>query len=200
MAPQVGLEPTTLRLTAECSAIELLRNIVVGETISEFLLPCFSDLESGDDLPSRAVSSQVLSACGGLTSVFGMGTGGSLQPLSPEILCSFYGFSISRFTVLVFRLTFGLKSYDFTIYRLTVLPLTVLRLSIHRLPHLENYTGKADLELSTYLLSYFCTLLYSVLLCTLYSSLVSFLFCNLFRSSPRPISISTLRMLPHFHV
>ena len=25
--PQVGLEPTTLRLTAECSAIELLRNI-----------------------------------------------------------------------------------------------------------------------------------------------------------------------------
>ena len=25
-APQVGLEPTTLRLTAECSAIELLRN------------------------------------------------------------------------------------------------------------------------------------------------------------------------------
>ena len=27
LAPQVGLEPTTLRLTAECSAIELLRNI-----------------------------------------------------------------------------------------------------------------------------------------------------------------------------
>jgi hypothetical protein len=27
MAPQVGLEPTTLRLTAECSAIELLRNM-----------------------------------------------------------------------------------------------------------------------------------------------------------------------------
>ncbi len=26
VAPQVGLEPTTLRLTAECSAIELLRN------------------------------------------------------------------------------------------------------------------------------------------------------------------------------
>ena len=46
VAPQVGLEPTTLRLTAECSAIELLRLI-----------------ESGDDLPSRAVSSQVLSAC-----------------------------------------------------------------------------------------------------------------------------------------
>ena len=28
VAPQVGLEPTTLRLTAECSAIELLRHVV----------------------------------------------------------------------------------------------------------------------------------------------------------------------------
>ena len=28
LAPQVGLEPTTLRLTAECSTIELLRNVV----------------------------------------------------------------------------------------------------------------------------------------------------------------------------
>ena len=46
LAPRVGLEPTTLRLTAECSAIELLRLI-----------------ESGDDLLSRAVASQVPSAC-----------------------------------------------------------------------------------------------------------------------------------------
>ena len=30
MAPQVGLEPTTLRLTAGCSAIELLRSVVAG--------------------------------------------------------------------------------------------------------------------------------------------------------------------------
>ena len=30
LAPQVGLEPTTLRLTAECSAIELLRSVVRG--------------------------------------------------------------------------------------------------------------------------------------------------------------------------
>ena len=73
MAPQVGLEPTTLRLTAECSAIELLRNI-----------------ESGDDLLSRAVSSQVPSALRGLTSVFGMGTGGSLLLLPPEIVFTFY--------------------------------------------------------------------------------------------------------------
>ena len=79
VAPQVGLEPTTTRLTAECSAIELLRNIDNGNH-----LPL--SLESGDDLLSRAVSSQVPSALRGLTSVFGMGTGGSLLPLSPEIL------------------------------------------------------------------------------------------------------------------
>ena len=29
LAPQVGLEPTTLRLTAECSAIELLRSVAL---------------------------------------------------------------------------------------------------------------------------------------------------------------------------
>ena len=63
LAPQVGLEPTTLRLTAECSAIELLRN-----------------MKCGSDLLSRAVSSQVPSACWGLTSVFGMGTGGTPRP------------------------------------------------------------------------------------------------------------------------
>jgi hypothetical protein len=44
MAPQVGFEPTTLRLTAECSAIELLRSVETGpkarsiEIIIAFLL------------------------------------------------------------------------------------------------------------------------------------------------------------------
>ena len=84
LAPPVGLEPTTYRLTAERSAIELLRNIGCGKDVS--YLPRFLFFESGDDLLSRAVSSQVPSACGGLTSVFGMGTGGTLQLLSPEIL------------------------------------------------------------------------------------------------------------------
>ena len=41
-------------------------------------------MESGSDLLSRAVSSQVPLALKGLTSVFGMGTGGSLSPLPPE--------------------------------------------------------------------------------------------------------------------
>ena len=74
MAPQVGLEPTTLRLTAECSAIELLRN-----------------MKCGSDLLSRAVSSQVPSACWGLTSVFGMGTGGTPRPLPPQRVNFFIG-------------------------------------------------------------------------------------------------------------
>ena len=38
----------------------------------------------GSDLLSRAVSSQVPSACWGLTSVFGMGTGGTPRPLPPQ--------------------------------------------------------------------------------------------------------------------
>ena len=36
VAPQVGLEPTTTRLTAECSAIELLRNIGYGKELPSF--------------------------------------------------------------------------------------------------------------------------------------------------------------------
>ena len=40
-------------------------------------------MRSGNDLSSRAVSRWVLSAWESLTSVFGMGTGGSFLPLSP---------------------------------------------------------------------------------------------------------------------
>ena len=82
MAPQVGLEPTTTRLTAECSAIELLRNIGLRKAHAFRNLM----LGSGGDLLSRAVSSQVPSALKGLTSVFGMGTGVTPSPLPPEIL------------------------------------------------------------------------------------------------------------------
>ena len=75
-------------------------------------------LESGSVLFSRAVSSQVLSALRGLTSVFGMGTGGSLSPLPPEILFSFLSSSFPenctdpfplRFPRLRFRLTYGFR-------------------------------------------------------------------------------------------
>jgi len=37
-------------------------------------------MESGDELSSRAVTSQVLSTRRSLTSVFGMGTGGTFSP------------------------------------------------------------------------------------------------------------------------
>ena len=43
-------------------------------------------LDSGNVLLSRAVSSQVPSALKGLTSVLGMGTGGTPSPSSPEIV------------------------------------------------------------------------------------------------------------------
>ena len=62
-------------------------------------------MESGDDLSSRAVSSQVLSTLKGLTSVFGMGTGGTPSPLSPEIgwrLLCFSCFALCTFCLLGF--------------------------------------------------------------------------------------------------
>ena len=43
-------------------------------------------LESGGDLLSRTVTSQVPSALKGLTSVFGMGTGGTPSSLPPEMV------------------------------------------------------------------------------------------------------------------
>ena len=48
-------------------------------------------LESGGDLLFRAVSSQVPSALKGLTSVFGMGTGGTPSPLPPETVFTSHG-------------------------------------------------------------------------------------------------------------
>ena len=47
-------------------------------------------LDSGNVLLSRAVSSQVPSALKGLTSVFGMGTGGTPSPSSPETVNFFF--------------------------------------------------------------------------------------------------------------
>src|SRR5579859_8224520 len=42
MAPQVGLEPTTLRLTAGCSAIELLRSVACGSPGGRATVKLFS--------------------------------------------------------------------------------------------------------------------------------------------------------------
>ena len=135
MAPQVRLELTTLRLTAECSAIELLRIIrglfaarlpadgslfrlwlafalSLGHRLGFAARPASArcpvlpyvrereklpflplPVDPGNFLLSQAVPSSVPSAFGGLTSVFGMGTGGALQLSSPE---TFPG-ALSRF-------------------------------------------------------------------------------------------------------
>ena len=67
MAPQVGLEPTTDRLTADSSTTELLRNNIAWQR------PTLTGARS--QLPSALES---------LTSVFGMGTGVTSLPSSPD--------------------------------------------------------------------------------------------------------------------
>ena len=61
------------------AARDKLSNVREQKENTQHLLGVFF-LESGNDLLSRAVSSQVPSALKGLTSVFGMGTGGTLSP------------------------------------------------------------------------------------------------------------------------
>ena len=68
LAPPVGLEPTTLRLTAACST---------DWAIEEYLCRHY--------LFSQAASSQVSSAQMSLTTVFGMGTGGPSSQSTPTI-------------------------------------------------------------------------------------------------------------------
>ena len=68
VAPRVGLEPTTYRLTAERST-----NWANGE------------YKFGDYLSSQQGNSQVFSTLTRLTSVFGMGTGVSVLLSSPRI-------------------------------------------------------------------------------------------------------------------
>ena len=77
MAAPVRLELTTLGLTVRCST-DWAKEQFPGCRLRQ---PFF--LKSGDDLSSQSVSRQVLSARESLTSVFGMGTGGSFLPLSP---------------------------------------------------------------------------------------------------------------------
>ena len=47
MAPEVGLEPTTLRLTAECSAIELLRSVLGRDSFSRCAKTVITKAERG---------------------------------------------------------------------------------------------------------------------------------------------------------
>src|SRR5205085_1404092 len=47
LAPQVGLEPTTLRLTAGCSAIELLRSVVMQAREARLNFPLHNIIPTG---------------------------------------------------------------------------------------------------------------------------------------------------------
>ena len=80
LALRVGLEPTTYRLTAGCSTIELPKIICLF--INSFFQKI--DLLPGNFLLSQVVTNQVPSALRGLTSVFGMGTGVSLLLWLPD--------------------------------------------------------------------------------------------------------------------
>ena len=82
MALRVGLEPTTYRLTAGCSTIELPKTINLIGFISNIIQK--KNLLPGNFLLSQVVTNQVPSALRGLTSVFGMGTGVSLLLSSPD--------------------------------------------------------------------------------------------------------------------
>ena len=83
MAPQVGLEPTTVRLTAECSTTELLRNdIMFPKTLT-----IHGVHESAWQRPTLTGGNpQLPSALKSLTSVFGMGTGVTSSPSLPDYI------------------------------------------------------------------------------------------------------------------
>ncbi len=66
-------------------------------------------MESGSDLSSRAVASQVLSTRKSLTAVFGMGTGVASLPLPPEIwkhVCKVHGEYLYNHTERISRTAF----------------------------------------------------------------------------------------------
>lgn len=70
MAPQVGFEPTTDRLTADSSTTELLWNHKIKNCLAASY--------------SNGTSVQLPSALESLTTVFGMGTGVASPPSLPD--------------------------------------------------------------------------------------------------------------------
>ena len=139
-------------------------------------------MDSGSDLLSRAVSSQVPSALKGLTAVFGMGTGGTPSSLPPEIVnfLSRFGFrfhSAASFALLslCFRFALSAASFSFVfspalrIVSRSPLPVNPFRLSVRffrcplRLPlHPDNCTlndSRLTVQLvSVRLLCFLCSL------------------------------------------
>ena len=151
-------------------------------------------LESGGDLSSRAVSSQVLSALKGLTSVFGMGTGGTPSPLPPEII-SFLGAEVVKLSLPSYlpKVLYPLLEVDRCLPAFLQLP--PFRLLTFRVTLLA-YQVCCVLRFHTPLLAPADTPWQLHIEKTLISlTLVSF---ALLKSSPRPISINNLHVLPHF--
>ena len=130
-----------------------------------------SFVESGNVLLSRPVSRQVPSALKGLTSVFGMGTGGSLSPLSPEFCQG-----------LVQSVVLLASAVSISNHSLRLGNPPHIRASFFYCAYPENRTSRL-----------FFILQRPVFQFSLWSQL------NSFRSSPRPISIIKLHTLPHFH-
>ena len=130
----------------------------------------FLFMESGNVLLSQVVSNQVPSALKGLTSVFGMGTGGSLSPLSPENCEGF----VQSFVFLVSASSLHNQSFH-----------------LGDSPHISRfifYCAYPENRTSKLLTSCITSFQFS-----LWSQL------NSLRSSPRPISIIKLQTLPLFH-
>jgi hypothetical protein len=62
MAPEVGLEPTTLRLTAECSAIELLRSVAISRRWRAASNPSYNKQPAGRSKWLHAASHHIENA------------------------------------------------------------------------------------------------------------------------------------------
>ena len=92
---------------------------------------------SGGDLLSRAVSSQVPSALKVLTSVFGMGTGGTPSPLPPEISQGFYTLTTAPEKDLLLCLA-DLLSLILALLSLKSNPRPISIIKLHALPHFHR--------------------------------------------------------------
>src|SRR5215467_3054697 len=81
MAPQVGLEPTTLRLTAGCSAIELLRS---GRDALASAPPSASIISSARHAGNISIIGLAAASAGNISGTRGSGTSaaGSLETWS----------------------------------------------------------------------------------------------------------------------
>ena len=94
MAESVGFEPTWLAPNGFQDRLVMTASITLPVLYS--LIYKRVKKEVGIDLSSRAVASQVFSAHTSLTTVFGMGTGGSSQLWTPTILFSLKIFVSSK--------------------------------------------------------------------------------------------------------